>query len=393
MIELSGLRRYVTDAGTARLEADIAFVDMNVEAPAETLWFEIDANYGGMFVDDTYDAFMLVALYLAMYNHTDLKIRGDVSKKLYKNLSWYAQKILCDFQSTLAPVKIFVDGFAPAEVKGNLIGTGISCGVDSLSTIYDRFVRETDPDYKVNALFFFNCGSNGSVDDDFTESLANSRCKRGIAVAGELGLPLVPVDTNLYHFWRIEYEETLFFLSMYACVLALQNAVRRYYMGSGCSYAQIKACGVKYGVYDLVSYCESFFVPLIQTERVELIVDGCQYSRAEKIANIADWDIARKYLNVCRVYRDDNINCGTCGKCLRTLLVLEILGKLDAFADIVDLDAYRKAALNYKAENVRNAETDAFSKEITDLAKEHNFPMPTRRECYAIDKQIVIFDK
>ena len=82
-----------TDAGTARLEADIAFVDMNVEAPAETLWFEIDANYGGMFVDDTYDAFMLVGLYLAMYHHTELRIRGNVSKKLYKNAKWYIQKI------------------------------------------------------------------------------------------------------------------------------------------------------------------------------------------------------------------------------------------------------------------------------------------------------------
>ena len=393
MIELSGLRRYVTDDNTARLEADIKFTDMNVEEPTDTLWFEMDANYGGMLVDDTYDPFMLVAMFMAMFNHTDLTIRGNVSKKLYKNLTWYAQKILCDFQNDLTPVKISVEGFAPTEVKGNLIGTGISCGVDSLSTIYDRFVREDDTDYRVNALFFFNCGSNGLTDDDFTETLANSRCQRGIAVASELGLPLVPVDTNLHQFWRQEYGETLLFLSMYACVLALQNAVRRYYLGSGCSYMQIKACGVKFDVYDLVSYCESFFVPLIQTERVELIVDGCQYSRAEKIKRIADWDIARKYLNVCRVYDGGNRNCGTCPKCLRTLLVLEILGKLDDFADIFDLDAYRKAALNYKAENVRNAETDAFSKEITDLATEYNFPMPTRRECYAVGRQVVIFDE
>ena len=394
MIELSGLRRYVTDDNTARLEADIKFVDMNVEAPAETLWFEMDANYGGMFVDDTYDPFMLVAMYVAMFHHTDLTIRGNVSKKLYKNLTWYAQKILCDFQSDLAPVKISVEGFAPTEVKGNLIGTGISCGVDSLSTIYDRFVRENDPDYRVNALFFFNCGSNGGADDDFTPVFANSHIKRGISVAGELGLPLVPVDTNLHKLYREEFSDTLFFLSTYACVLALQNAVRRYYMGSGYSYRAIKANGVKYGDYDLAGFCESYFVPLIKTERVELIPDGCQYRRVDKIKNIADWDIARKHLNVCNYYNQasDVPNCGKCSKCFRTLFALEILGKLDNFADVFDIDAYKKASFAYKVGSVQNYDEDTFLADNVDFAKENNFPMPTRKDCYVLGTNVMVIN-
>ena len=393
MIEISGLRRYNTHDERTRLEADIKFIDMQETCPAETLWFEIDANYGGMLVDDTCDPFLLVALYLAMYNHTDLRIRGNVSKKLYKNLTWYAQKIMCDFSGELAPVKIFVDGFAPTNVTGTLIGTGISCGVDSLSTVYDRFCEEADPDYRINALFFFNCGSNGDDKDFFTEALAQSRCQRGIALAGELGLPLVPVDTNLAQFDREEYGETLFFMSIYACVLALQNAIRRYYVSSGSSYFQIKANGVSCENHDLSSFCESFFLPLIETERTELIVDGCQYSRAEKIEKLADWDIAKKYLNVCHVYSEDTHNCGGCGKCLRTLLVLEILGKLDDFADIFDLERYRKESLKYKAKNVVHADTDVFCKENLELAAKHNFPMPTRRDCYALGNQVVIFDE
>ena len=390
MIELSGLRRYVIDGDTARLEADIKFVDMNVKAPTETMWFEIDANYGGMFVDDTYDPFMLIGLYLAMYNHTDLKIRGNVSKKLYKNLTWYVQKILCDFSSDLTPVKIFVDGFAPTAATGTLIGTGISCGVDSLSTLYDRFVCEDDDDYKINALFFFNCGSNGDVGDDRSSIIAQSRCQRATSLAVELGLPLVPVDTNLHHFQREEFGDTLFFLSVYSCALALQNAIRRYYASSGYSYDEIKANGVKYADYDLAGFCESFLVPLIQTERTELIVDGCQYTRVDKIKKLADWDIARKYLNVCHVYSEDSHNCGECPKCLRTLLTLEILGKLDAFADIFKIEKYTTNDMPYKIYTVTKADTDVFAKENLDLAAEKNFPMPTHDDCYTLGKKSLI---
>lgn len=154
MIEISNLRKYHSGGKRARLEIDVKFIDMNVAAPAETMWFEIDANYDRLLVDDTCDQFLLVPLYLAMNYKTDLRIRGNVSKRLYKNLIWYGQKILCDFSPKLSPVKIIVDGFAPTQAQGILIGTGISCGVDSLSTLYDRFINEADPDYKINAMFF-----------------------------------------------------------------------------------------------------------------------------------------------------------------------------------------------------------------------------------------------
>ena len=393
MIELSGLRRYI-NKDRARLEADIKLTDSEIKFSADTMYFEIDANYGGMFVDDTYDPFVLVALYQAMYYKTDLRIRGNVSKKLYRNLTCYAQKILCDFSSDLAPVKIFVDGFAPTATTGTLIGTGISCGVDSLSTVYDRFVREDDPDYKVNALFFFNCGSNGKFDDYETQSIAHSRCQRAAMFANELGLSLCPIDTNLHQFWREEYGTAIFFLAIYSCVLAMQKAIRRYYIGSGYSYNEIKSNGVKYKDYDLAGFCESFFLPLIQTERTELIVDGCQYRRVDKIKKIADWDLARKYLNVCHVYVENSgntANCSFCEKCLRTLLVLEILGKLDDFADIFDIERYKKEALNYKAKCVAHVEDEPFYREILDFAAEQNFPMPTRRDCYTLGRNVVIF--
>lgn len=390
MIEISGFRRYNTATGTTRLEADIKFLNMNVTAPADKMYFEIDANYGGMLVDDTFDPFMLVALYSAMYYKTDLQIRGNVSKKLYKNLTNYAQKILGDYSSDLAPVKIFVDGFAPVNVKGTLIGTGISCGVDSLSTVYDRFICEDDPDYKINALFFFNCGANGNFTDPFTSTAAQINCRHGATCANELGLPIIFVNTNLHQFKFTEPKETFIFFSTFACVLALQNAVKRYYMASSYSYDEIKRCGVECECHDLAGFAESFFLPLIQTERIELILDGCQYRRIDKVIKLVDWEIARKYLHVCSSHTEDASNCGTCQKCLRTLLTLEILGKLDAFADIFDLEQYRAESFNYKVSCVMNGDKDFFCKQILDLAAEYNFPMPTRSNCYILGDNVML---
>ncbi len=394
MIELSGLRRYTIGEATVRLEADIKFTDMNETAPAETMYFEIDKEFGGMFVCDTYDPFVLTALYLAMYHKTDLRIHGNISKKFYKNIKWYIQKILCDFSEVFSPVDVIVDGFAPTEATGFLTGTGISCGVDSLSTIYDRFVKEDDPDYKINALFMFNCGSHGDFGKPATQEVFISRIMRSNAIAEELGLLLIVVDTNLHQFRYEKEKDTLLFLSIYSCVLSMQNGIRRYYISGACSYKGIKEFGDNDKHHaDLAVACDSYLIPLIKTERTELIIDGCQYRRVDKIKNIADWDIAQKYLNVCLIQKGaDSTNCGDCPKCARTLLTLDILGKLDNFAKIFDVEKWRSKSFYYKSFTISNADKEIFFHENVELAAEYNFPMPTRRDCYTLDKQVMIIE-
>ena len=394
MIEISGLRKYAVANGKGiRLEADIKFVDVDAAYPADTLYLEIRQDYGAMFSTDTYDAFFLIGLHLAMYHKTPLTIRGNVSKKLFKNAQWYIQKILCDFSDLLAPVEVTIDGYAPTKGNGLLIGTGISCGVDSLSTIQDRFVKETDPDYRINSLFIFNCGSHGNYGSPDTQIVFGSRVQRAIAVANELNLPLIILDTNFHSFRREDNKVTMLFLSMYSCVLSLQNAIKRYYIPSGCSYQGIKDYGDKTHHNDLATACDSYLIPLIQTERTELIVDGCQRRRVDKIAAMTDWDVARKYLNVCLLQKGaDSTNCGKCSKCLRTMLALEILGKLDDFAAVFPVEEYRKESLMYKAHVLENADTETFYRELVDLAAEKNFAMPTKKTCYVLNGQVVVME-
>ena len=71
---------------------------------------------------------------------------------------------------------------------------------------------------------------------------------------------------------------------------------------------------------------------LFTTHNLHFIHDSCGYSRIEKIKLISNYDHILKSLHVCFRGKDglgqDQYNCCNCEKCYRTMIVLEILGKL-----------------------------------------------------------------
>ena len=282
------------------------------------MWFAVKNENAHMLADDVYDAFVLVPLYLGMYYKQDVYIHGLVSKRLYKNMMNYLQRILCDFSDDLSRIDVKVDGFGKAHGEQSIIGTGISCGVDSLTTIYDRYVNESDPEYKIN------CGTHGDFGEE-TERLWQARYEMNKSAAEELGLPVYQVNTNLHAFTHTISggENKIGYFAIYSCILSLQRVLKKYYASSAYSYRQIITLGKEAHDYDFSEFAESYAVPLIRTERLELIPDGCQYERSMKTEHIAGWNIAQKHLNVCVVGVD---NCSRCSKCLRTLIVLEAMG-------------------------------------------------------------------
>jgi len=70
---------------------------------------------------------------------------------------------------------------------------------------------------------------------------------------------------------------------------------------------------------------------------MRIIHDGIELTRQDKIKLIAGWDMALENLRVCnrfQQYREEMFNCGSCEKCLRTMLGLLAVGALqrtDAF--------------------------------------------------------------
>jgi hypothetical protein len=100
------------------------------------------------------------------------------------------------------------------------------------------------------------------------------------------------------------------------------------------------------------------------SEALEIVHDGCEASRPEKVASIASSDVALRWLSVCKKDRGDAINCGRCEKCARTMVSLylaQALGRANTFPRQLDLNVVSKSipvlavAKYHLNENIRAA--------------------------------------
>lgn len=376
MIEIKNLRIEDTENNWSRIIADINFLGMENPYNESKIWFAMRSENKNMFSDESYNAFLLVPLYIAMYHKQDLHICGKVSKRLYKNIMAYIQTILCEFSKDLSRINVLVDGFTEVVACKGMVGTGVSCGVDSLSTIYDHFVKENDDDYKINALFLFNCGTHGEYENPKTSELYEKRYELNKRAADEMNLPVYQVNSNLHAFTHQIGLQRIGYFSIWSCILALEKSIKQYYVSSAYEYEEIKVYSKYTKDFDMAEFCESYLVPLIRTESLELIIDGCQYRRTQKTENIANWEIAQKYLNVC-INTEDGTNCSRCSKCMRTLIPLDSMGKLDKFSGTFDLSSYRKHLFFWKCYFVANEKRIGFAEDIVKYchARGHSMPL------------------
>jgi hypothetical protein len=102
----------------------------------------------------------------------------------------------------------------------------------------------------------------------------------------------------------------------------------------------------------------------------------------EKTRAVADMPLARKYLDVC-IMEGGNINCSKCEKCLRTILTLELLGRLDEFNSRFDLGAYRRGRIGFIARVLTERE-DLFHLEIQDLIRKSGASLPASARILAL---------
>lgn len=366
--------------GWSRLVADI-HSDIKRRDNESTIWIGVEEENQYMLTDDVYNAFLILPVYMAMYYNTDLYIDGFVSKKLYRNVVDYLQPILCSFSDNLHLINVHVNGFKEANVCENRINaTGFSCGVDNLSTIYKYYVQEKDNDYKLNSLFMLNCGWHGEYGSKKTIDIFKARYEMNKPAATTLGLPAYMVDSNLYAFLSFLGDQAMYF-GIYTCVFALEKVISKYYLSSGNSYGELMRFGYKNRNGDFSGYGDAMAIPLLHSDKLVLISDGCQYRRTDKVEGIASWDIAQKYLNVCYV-NDASENCSVCSKCIITLLSIEALGLLDAYSSVFDLEKYKKIAYEEKCNLVKHNGRQDFATENYDLFKEKGKKLPSKLESY-----------
>ncbi len=303
----------------------------------QEIWYEVDSKYESFFCFERADSFLLAFLPYAMMFAEDIVVEGKISEKLYYQIVNIFMPAITKYSNFYQKVSIQVAGLdsecmtsSENHIK-DAVGTGFSAGVDSFFTIYKNLNQDTKS-FNLTHLCFFNLGACGTFDEVKALARYQKRIELFKGFVEENNLNFVCVNSNIAGISRISFNYTHTFLSLSA-VLALQKLFKIYYYSSGCGLDEFCFNYKDAAFFDLLN------VQCFSTEGTNFYVTGASESRCDKLDYISQFDAPLKMLNVCN---DNDVNCRTCEKCVRTMACLYALGKLDLFNQVFDIDDFKK---------------------------------------------------
>jgi hypothetical protein len=351
---------------------------------SETCYFVTEEDYGKYFCDEVSDAFVTGLLLPALQSNQDIIVKGAISEKLYFNLTITIVFILSK-AFNYKPIKIIPEKIVRMNFNSFAVGTGCSLGIDSFSTIIKHTADDCPDSYKLSHLTYFNVGAHGEKETEMVNKSFQNDLIKIKEFAEEIKLPLITVESNLPVFFRsysFNFNQTHVIRNM-SMVLSLQKLFRKYIYSSGYPVSEIHLSSVD------PTYMEGLLQPNLSTENTELIVGGPNLSRAEKANEICDNNLVQKHLYVCvkdlainnkmnlgpwvKIQDVEKRNCSGCDKCLRTLLVFEIIGKLDEYNELFDLPKYHSLKKLFMAKVIGLKNKSFVFKDVYSLAIKNNY--------------------
>ena len=325
---------------------------------------EITFEVKGATPSATGDAWVAAALLPAMRLGGDLEVKAAVSPRLLA-AGPKIQRLVHSWDRSFREIGVRVPGRAPGP-RGAEVACLFSGGVDS----FHALLRHRD---RIGALVFIH-----GFDLDLGRPAIRERVSAGLRrAAGEFGVQLIEVETDVRGFtdplvpWRMSHG------SIGAAVAhLLAPRFGTVYVPGSLSYANVHP----YGSHPLLD-------PFWSTEETEIVYEGFDANRFEKVAAIARSDTALRWLRVCSGQQGDAYNCGRCEKCLRTMVALRAVGALDratAFPDGIDPDAlarmvvYREESRWFWEQTLAALETSGRDPELARAIRSAIAPRPGR---------------
>ncbi|ALP54082.1 hypothetical protein Tel_13595 [Candidatus Tenderia electrophaga] len=346
---------------------DIVVVSSLIEhaGKKERLWYSVDKRYKEYLTTEKLDSFLVGLIYLAMQAREDVVVKGAVSEKLFYNLTQYYIPILRRTDPSLNEVSIVPDSFDKGAYScAGAVVTGFSAGIDSFCAVYDHLIAADVPDgFKITHFAFNNVGSHGLGNDaEHARRLFNLRYDLIKGFPNVMDIPFIKIDSNINEIFTSSFQKTHVPRNVSA-VLLLQKLFSKYYYASAYRYQDAFV-----GNTNSMAYADAMAVHLLSTETLDCISTGGQYSRVEKTGRVAMIEGVSKWLNVC-VGSKDGMNCSACWKCTRTLFTLELLGELDKFANVFDLNKWYEVREAYIVKTLLGKSDDPFIREIREYAE------------------------
>lgn len=308
------------------------------------LWFSVSAEYGKYLCPERSNAFVIAMLWYAMLTGSDIRFEAPMSKRLYEGLT---KELIPALTPERRPSIRLMGTLTDEPVSGgNGVVAGMTGGVDSLYTLhcygsddapdgmrlthlayYDltRYFPFLQPPYDVNAVL--------KEQSQLFEPLIES-CRR---IAEGRKLPLVVMYSNLDNDY---YRGGLVYTGMYrflACTLAMERLYRVYIDSSSGETSEREAPSL----LKPTQRYEKLICKACRTESLRYVVSD-DVPRTKKIEAIADDPDAQRSLSVCFNIGERDKNCGRCYGCMKTMIPLDLLGKLTFFDRAFDLEEYEK---------------------------------------------------
>jgi hypothetical protein len=303
-------------------EFTIAWARLELEANQEDhprfLWYRIPSEYaGGLSLQS--DAFLLPGMLAGMHFGEDIEVRGTVSPRYAYVLDEYQYLLHRRLPDSVRPVNIRYAHLKKLDGRPKAVGSTFSGGVDSLFTLW-KHLPENQPlsDFRItHALFIMGFDIVRKKEAKYQSLLTRYR-----TALKELNIELIPVETNSVSLVVPRMSLNWHYGPILAgCAHLFAGLFMRFYIPSSRDYYILKT---------RESSSEPLADGMLSSDTLDLIHHGAPYRRVEKVKAISDWEFAQRNLRVCTV-TDSEWNCSRCEKCIRTMIPLYALGKMDRF--------------------------------------------------------------
>lgn len=327
----------------ARLIAEV-----DIDGVQSSLWFEVDRKYEQYLCFERSDAYVLAFLHYAMQYGHDITAEAPMTDRLYEQLAGqflsafykaneghcYASKIICP----LAPVVDKIDDVAR-------IGTGVSCGVDSMHV------------FAKNASITHGCiwnghGVNSGETKEQRDAAWNDLVVQASRFTNAAGVELIVGNSNFDRgcMPNLRWDGMTTNGNLFN-IFAMQKFWSKYIIASDCAVDNFKF-NIK--LTEDPAHYEFFMFPFVSLPHIQILMDGADRRRVEKVQDLIDYPLAKEYLNTCWGLHDGHKNCSyLCPKCMRTMLNLWCHDALDDFAKVYDVDYFHRNFHQYLAEYYR----------------------------------------
>lgn len=344
-------------------ERTVLYAPITLDGIRQEAWFSVETEYGAYLVDDRLDAFVVGFLTTAMRLGQDIVCQAPISRRLYYQITEYLIPAMAANMEIYHPISIHAPlTDAPLSCE-KAVGTGWTGGVDSLYTLMTH-LHAQEPSRRLSHLLVANVGTLEG--DDTRNSLRHMTEKARSGIAGELGLSVVSVDSNLQELQKENYLAVAGF-RLPAAVLSLQKLFGVFYNSAGYEFNRFAF------VQENSAYYELLPLSCFETDTTVLYSTGGQVTRIRKLKELSEYPLAHKYLHPCIYVRRKN--CGSCGKCVRTMGALYALGTLDRFGEVFDVERFHREKDDYLANILSHSESQHYG-EVLALMKQKGIPLP-----------------